>query len=467
VVVTAAHGTGTGAAASAATTVTSAVLTAPVNTALPTVSGTPTVGSKLTATTGSWNQAPTGYAYQWQRSAAGGTGSWTNISGATSSTYTLTIADVGSEDRVVVTATNSAGSTGADSAATSVVIGTPVSTTAPSVTGTAQQGSVLTASAGSWSPTPSAYSYQWQRSAAGGTGSWTNISGATATTYTLTIADVGSEDRVVVTATNSAGSASADSAATKVIAVGAPANTAAPTVTGTPARGSVLAATPGTWSPTGTSYSYQWQRSAAGGTGTWTNISGATTASYTPTLGDEGAKLRVVVTATNGSGIGSADSAPTSVIAKSVPVNSAAPTVTGSATVGGTLTATTGSWSGNGNSYGYQWQRSTNGTTWTNIGPAVTSRYTAVSADAGDYLRVVVLAGNPDGSASASSVKLAIPGTSSGKPSGVKPAVKSSAVKPSAVKPNSRTTGKAGKAGKLAMKRADKRASKHSGSGRR
>lgn len=87
----------------------------PVNTAVPTISGTVSIGQVLTSTTGTWTGVPTPtFAYQWQR----GT---TNISGATSSTYTIQLGDGGYTLRCVVTATNSAGSASANSANTSTV----------------------------------------------------------------------------------------------------------------------------------------------------------------------------------------------------------------------------------------------------------------------------------------------------------------------------------------------------------
>src|SRR5258705_13418827 len=44
----------------------------PANTVLPTISGTPTVGQTLTATDGTWSNAPTSFAYQWLRCNGGG-----------------------------------------------------------------------------------------------------------------------------------------------------------------------------------------------------------------------------------------------------------------------------------------------------------------------------------------------------------------------------------------------------------
>lgn len=87
----------------------------PVNVAVPTISGTVSIGSTLTSTTGTWtgSPAPT-FAYQWQR----GT---TNISGATNSTYTIQLGDAGNTLRCVVTATNPLGSASANSANTASV----------------------------------------------------------------------------------------------------------------------------------------------------------------------------------------------------------------------------------------------------------------------------------------------------------------------------------------------------------
>ena len=81
----------------------------------------------------------------------------------------------------------------------------PENITAPSVTGTAVVGETLTTTDGTWTGTPEpTFSYQWYRGA-------TLISGATNNTYTLVSADAGQNIKCTVTATNTAGSASADS----------------------------------------------------------------------------------------------------------------------------------------------------------------------------------------------------------------------------------------------------------------
>ena len=93
------------------------VTTKPANTAAPSITGTVQQTHSLTANHGSWTGAPTAYAYQWQRCKS----SCANISGATSSTYTLGSGDVGDTIDVTVTATNTGGSTTATSAQTSTV----------------------------------------------------------------------------------------------------------------------------------------------------------------------------------------------------------------------------------------------------------------------------------------------------------------------------------------------------------
>jgi len=92
---------------------------APANSSVPTISGTTTYGNTLTATAGTWSGSPT-YAYQWQRAATSG-GTYSDISGAATSSYSLVAADVGQYVRAKVTATNGVGSTIAYSAASAAI----------------------------------------------------------------------------------------------------------------------------------------------------------------------------------------------------------------------------------------------------------------------------------------------------------------------------------------------------------
>jgi hypothetical protein len=89
----------------------------------------------------------------------------------------------------------------------------PSNTTAPKISGTAEAGQTLSATAGSWAgSTPISYSYQWQQDGA------TNIAGATSSSYEPAASDVGHTLDVVVTASNSVGKASATSAQTAAVA---------------------------------------------------------------------------------------------------------------------------------------------------------------------------------------------------------------------------------------------------------
>ena len=72
--------------------------------------------------------------------------------------------DVGHTIEVVVTATNTGGTSApATSAATATVIAAiAVNSALPAITGVAQQGQTLTASTGTWSNSPTSYTYQWE-----------------------------------------------------------------------------------------------------------------------------------------------------------------------------------------------------------------------------------------------------------------------------------------------------------------
>ena len=93
----------------------------------------------------------------------------------------------------------------------------PASTGLPAISGTAQQGQTVSASTGSWSNGPTLYAYAWRRCDSSG-GSCSAIAGATGASYVLQSGDVGGTVRVVVTATNASGSASATSAAAGPVA---------------------------------------------------------------------------------------------------------------------------------------------------------------------------------------------------------------------------------------------------------
>ena len=79
------------------------------------------------------------------------------------------------------------------------------------------------------------------------------------------------------------------------------------------------------------------------------------------------------------------------------PHNLTVPILAGNS-VGAAITTTPGLWTGSPYSYLYQWQTSTDGTTWTDISGATAATYTPVTGDLGHYLRVEVTAINSNGS---------------------------------------------------------------------
>jgi hypothetical protein len=196
---------------------------APVNTGEPAITGTPTVGRLLTASTGTWSGSqPMTFTYRWVRcDASGGLPDGSNcprISGATRATYELRNADVGFRLRVRVTATNGDGSATASSNATSIVVAAkPANTDRPSISGSPEQGSRLQANRGTWTgDQPITYSFRWLRCNTQGD-NCSEIAAATDSDYIVQERDIGRTLRVRVTARNDAGSTSALSPATGVI----------------------------------------------------------------------------------------------------------------------------------------------------------------------------------------------------------------------------------------------------------
>jgi hypothetical protein len=205
---------------------------APRNVREPLLTGTPTEGQTLTTSIGDWAGAqPITYAYQWVRCGAdGGRADGSNcavIRGATTLRYVLAAADVGKRIRSRVIARNAGGqqtaASNASSAIAPVASGPPRDTREPAIAGGTVQGQTLTATSGTWvGAKPIAFSYQWVRCGAdGGRPDGSNcaaIPGATATTYALAVADVGSRLRVRVTGRNASGTRTVASNATARIA---------------------------------------------------------------------------------------------------------------------------------------------------------------------------------------------------------------------------------------------------------
>jgi hypothetical protein len=254
-----------------------AVPTAPTITAPP-AAATVTAGTAATFSVTASGSAP--LAYQWQRDG-------TNITGATTSTYTVSapdVADSGTQFRVVIS--NSAGTVTSAAAAltvTELVI-------APTIAVQPQSGNALDGTSGSFSVAAAGtapLTYTWRRNGA-------VVADATAATYTtpaLTLADTGATYSVVVS--NAAGSTTSANATITV-------NPAPPVILTAPASAQVAAGQAATFSVAagGTAtLVYQWRRNGS-------DLAGAAGASYTTpaaAVADSGARYSVVVSNVAGS----------------------------------------------------------------------------------------------------------------------------------------------------------------------
>jgi len=268
---------------------------APANVVQPSLVGNGAVGSVVTCNQGTWSGSPSPtFSYDFRVNSI-------SVQSGASNTYTPLIGDDTKTLTCLVTATNSQGSA-SEGASNSLVIGrSPVNTVAPSLSpsGTQSTGTLITANVGTWSGTATiTYEYKWTRNGV-------EISGATASTYTIQLADDGTTIRVEVKGTNAYGTSAFVASSNSVSAVNAvaPSNTVAPVISGTAVVGQTLTSTTGTWSgiPTPT-YSYQWKRGA-------TNI-GTNSSTYTLVAADAGntSNITCVVTATNSAGSANATS---------------------------------------------------------------------------------------------------------------------------------------------------------------
>ena len=367
-------------------------------TGAPTISGTAQVGETLTADTSGIADEDgldnATFSYQWLSSRD------TAISGATGSTHTLVSTDLGKIIKVKVTFTDDEGNeeslTSSPTASVADSSNNPA-TGSPAISGTGEVGETLTASTSGIADddglTNVSYTYQW---IANDGISDSDIQDATLSTYTLVSDDVGKTIKVKVSFTDDAENEETLTSAATDSVVTAPASnspaTGAPSITGTAQVGETLiASTTGisdTDGLTNVSYAYQWLTSRDA------EIDGATSSTYTLVESDEGKTIKVRVSFTDDAGNEETlTSAATGSVAASNRPASGAPTITGTAQVSETLTAsTTGIADTDGLpnvSYSYQWIRN-DSTGDTDISGATSSTYTLVDADQGNTVKVRV-----------------------------------------------------------------------------
>ena len=353
----------------------------------PVISGVAQEGQTLTASAAVANDTDAVVSYQWQ-ALVGST--WTNLSGngATTLSYTVQEADEGHQLRIVATSTDSDGSgTLATSASTAAVTDiAPSFATAVSISGTAQEGQTLTASAAA-TEGDDPVTYQWFSSvdnyaAAIGSGS----------TYHVVEGDEGHTIRVVATVTNDNGATVTSSDTSAAVTDIAPTLTT-PVISGVAQEGQTLTATAAVANDTDAVVSYQWQALVGS---TWTNLSGngATTLSYTVQEADEGHQLRIVATSTDSDGSGTlATSASTAAVTDIAPT--LAVTIVGIPQDGQTLTAVAIA-NDSDAVVSYQWQTLTQ-QGWKNIKGATSANYVVQESDEGNNLRVIATSSDSDG----------------------------------------------------------------------
>jgi len=306
---------------------------------VPTISGLEKVGAALTASFSGWTPSPTSVSYQWLRDGAA-------ISGATSALYTLTSDDLGKAISVRATPVK-AGYTASPVISLDtepIALGVFSNTPTPTISGTVEQGSTLTAAVAAWTPT-AIVSYVWKRAGVA-------ISGATNATYVVAAADAGSVLSVTATGART-GYAPVSVSSTNTIAVPSLsfADTENPTITGDAAVGSTLSVDYGVPDPLPETVTYQWLLDDE-------EIPDATGETYVPVADDLYQDITVTVSYDRAGYENWSETSEVSVsVAQGTIGSLTAPIITGTARLGRTLTATFGTWDAAVESFTYQWFR--------------------------------------------------------------------------------------------------------------
>ena len=192
-------------------------------------------------------------------------------------------------------------------------------------------------------------------------------------------------------------------------AASAPAASAAPAITGTARDGQTLTAGKGTWSgTTPMNFAYQWLRCNSSGSAC-EDIEDATASTHAVGADDVGSTIRVRVTASNVVGPAGSTSSQTAVVTVRPPVNTAAPSISGTARDGQTLTALDGTWTGTSIDYSYRWFHcNSGGAACAPIADATAATFALTPSEVGRTIRVEVTGSNSGGNAVVTSGQTAV-----------------------------------------------------------
>jgi len=302
----------------------------------PVITGTPSLGGTLTADPGEWLPAGVSLSYVWK---AGGAA----VPGATGVTFVPGPDQVGKAVTVSVTgakdgyasATRTSDPT-AEVATGALTVGTPTLSTPVRV------GQSVTASTGTWSPVPEEFSYQWRIDGA-------PVPGGTGPSFLPEPGDLGKSLTVSVTGSRTGYTTATATSSGDVVTAGA-LSAGSPSVSGTAKVGETLTAVPGTWGPVPVELAYQWRADGS-------PVAGATSSSFAVPAGVVGKKISVAVTGTKtGYAVTTVVSGETAVVAPGA-LSAGSPSVSGTAKVGETLTADSGTWGPAPVDLAYQWLR--------------------------------------------------------------------------------------------------------------
>jgi RHS repeat-associated protein len=327
-----------------------------------------TAPATLTATAATGSNGS--FTYQWQSSPDNS--NWSNVSGATTLSYSPSALTSTTYYRII---SNGFGTSATSASATITVYPQLAAGTISPSTQSINYNTPATLTGTTATGGNGTYTYQWQSSPDNST--WTNITGATSTGYTS--GSLTATTYLRRTATSNSVSVNGASATVTVypqlvsgtISPSAQSinyNTAA-TLTGTTATGG-----------NGT-YTYQWQSSP--NNSTWTNVSGATSLSYT-SGGLTATTYYHLISTSNGASV-TGSTATVTVYAQLAAGTISPSTQSINYNTAATLTGPTAT-GGNG-TYTYQWQSSPDNSTWTNITGATSTGYTSGSLTATTYFR--------------------------------------------------------------------------------